>query len=231
MSIPLVILAGGLGTRLQSVTNGKPKSLVDVNGFPFLYFLLNNWVNQGIDNFIFSLHFESNQIIEYIESQKTTLLKGCTVRYIIEEELLGTGGAISFAIKQESINGFFLIANGDTYLSNGINELKSLNRSAIAAVDVVDASRFGTLNILENGQIIEFLEKDLNHKSGKINAGLYLLHSNDFELINKKKFSIETELFPVLAKNKSIWACSLDAEFIDIGVPIDYHRFCKLNLK
>ena len=60
---PLIVLAGGFGTRLQTVLNGLPKPLADINGTPFLQYLLQNWINKGFNDFIFSLHFESNKII------------------------------------------------------------------------------------------------------------------------------------------------------------------------
>ena len=62
---PLIVLAGGFGTRLQSVLKGLPKPLADINGTPFLFYLFQNWINKGFNQFILSLHYEANQIIDY----------------------------------------------------------------------------------------------------------------------------------------------------------------------
>ena len=99
---PLIILAGGFGTRLQSILNGLPKPLANINGVPFLQYLLQNWINKGFNDFIFSLHFESNKIIDFLESQKLNHIN-CKIRYVVEPTPMGTGGAISFLLEKVEI--------------------------------------------------------------------------------------------------------------------------------
>ena len=105
MNKPLVILAGGFGTRLQSVLKGNPKPLADINGTPFLQLLFINWIEQGFSKFILSLHFESEKIIRLVEELKNTILATCEVNYVVEEEPLGTGGAISYVVKELNLEG------------------------------------------------------------------------------------------------------------------------------
>ena len=66
----LLVLAGGFGTRLQSVLKGCPKPLADVNGQPFIKFLFQDWINNGFNDFILSLHFEAQMIIDFVIDEK-----------------------------------------------------------------------------------------------------------------------------------------------------------------
>lgn len=225
----LIVLAGGIGSRLQSVLEGKPKPLASINGTPFIDILISNWIEQGIRDFVFSLHFEASQLRKHIESLKNTLLRDCNIEYVVEEKLLGTGGAINYVIKKLKIEGFFLVANADTYLSNGIAELTSLGIPAIAVVKIDDVSRFGTIEMNDEGLITRFNEKNNIKSSGLINAGLYYLNSAQFSANLSEVFSVEIDLFPLLVNKENLNACTLNAEFIDIGIPSDYHKFCEIN--
>ncbi len=120
-----IILAGGLGTRLRSVVPDLPKCMAPVDGKPFLTFVINYLRRHGIKHFIFSLGYKSEMIIEFLERDFPKLMfKTC-----IEEEPLGTGGAIKKALSMAKDN-HVLIANGDTLfkvdveLLSGIHTLK-----------------------------------------------------------------------------------------------------------
>ena len=104
----LIILAGGFGTRLKSIINNIPKCLVNVNGKPFLSILVENWIKQVLNDFIFSLHYESEKIITFIEKENSDLFKNSRVRYVVEPAPLGTGGAISYVINNLNINEVFV---------------------------------------------------------------------------------------------------------------------------
>ena len=116
----LFVLAGGFGTRLRSVVSDVPKPLAPVAGKPFLMYLVDNWVVQGVREFVFLLHYESAQIQrllltisdypEYSDIKFTS---------IVEETPLGTGGAILNAIYKLGIKESILIANADTWLKSG----------------------------------------------------------------------------------------------------------------
>ena len=129
----LLILAGGFGTRLAEKINNLPKSLAPINGKPFLFYLIKSYLNQGITDFTFLLHYKSELIIEFLEKEKKTgILMNCSVEYIIEPEPKGTGGAIAYAIKKLFISETFLVSNGDTLLSSGVNKISKINSPAIA---------------------------------------------------------------------------------------------------
>ena len=104
-----IILAGGLGTRLRSVVSDLPKCMAPVAGRPFLFYVINYLRSQGIEKFIFSLGYKHEVIEEYLKDQFSTLQYECS----IEEEPLGTGGAIQLACKLATKKNV-IIANGDT---------------------------------------------------------------------------------------------------------------------
>jgi D-glycero-alpha-D-manno-heptose 1-phosphate guanylyltransferase len=123
LQLPLFVLAGGLGTRLQPVLGGLPKALALVDGKPFLYFQIKNWIDQGCSSFIFLLHHHANLVVDFLKAEENNLLKDCQVQYIIEPTLLGTGGAIAYAVEQLKFDGDFLLTNADTWLSAGLRQM------------------------------------------------------------------------------------------------------------
>ncbi len=224
----LIILAGGFGSRLKSVVNNVPKCLADINGTPFLYLLIQNWIKQGLNDFVFSLHYESEKIINFIEKEKSFLFKNCKVRYVVEPVPLGTGGAVSYVLSNLKINENFLVVNSDTWMDDGIPQLINSKPPTILSVHVDNVSRYGKLEIDHQNFIKKFNEKeDLNEK-GFINAGFYHLSKKNFFLIKKTSFSIEKDLF---LKLKDMKAIKVKSSFIDIGIPKDYYKFCDLIKK
>jgi len=104
-----IILAGGLGTRLRSAVPDLPKCLAPVAGRPFLFYVINYLRSQGINDFIFSLGYKHELITDYLERDFATL----SYKTVIEEEPLGTGGAIRLAAAQAH-SSQVIVTNGDT---------------------------------------------------------------------------------------------------------------------
>lgn len=228
---PMIILAGGFGTRLKSVLNGLPKPLADINGKPFIEYLFQNWIDKGFNNFILSLHYQSDIIIKFINKNKQTLFKNCQIRCIVEPTPMGTGGAVSYIIKQLNLKEDIFIVNADTWIEQGYSEINNFSKDVIAVVKVKNTSRFGTVILNKNDQIIDFKEKLGLNTSGLINAGLYKLNIKYFTDWNYKPYSIESNLFPNLVKKGLLYAKIIDTNFIDIGIPEDYEIFCNIKFK
>ena len=224
---PLFVLAGGFGTRLRSVVSDVPKPLAPVCGEPFLVHLVRHWVSQGVDDFIFLLHYEAGQINECLSSlNKLPKYKDLRFRFIKEDAPLGTGGAINNALQYLCPSNGFLVANADTWLGGGVVDLASMNGPALAAVRVEANERYGALD-LEGDLVREFKEKIGSCGSGYVNSGLYHLLPNVFEGFELGScFSIENDEFPLLIRDKCLSAVRLERDFIDIGIPDDYARFC-----
>ena len=224
----LLVLAGGFGSRLRSVVSDVPKPLAPINGIPFLSFQLDNWVSQGIKEFIFLLHFEANVIIEFLKKwNNLEANQDIDMRFVVEHAPLGTGGSVANAVQTLNLKSDFLVTNADTWLGSGIQELSHASAPVISVVEVANAKRYGTIVFDKNLCVTRFTEKIESGNSCWINAGLSLLHPQIFTSWDGKETSLEADYFPSLVKKNYLIALPLKDNFIDIGIPEDYHRFCK----
>ncbi len=226
---PVIVLAGGLGSRLQPILKGLPKPLADINGKPFIYYLIKNLITQGFDHFIFSLCFESDKIIQYLKSNKNILFKNCKFDYCTEPVPLGTGGAIAYILNNIKLPNNFFIVNADTLVNNGYDILNSYEDNVIGILKVDNCSRYGMVYKNEYNIITKFEEKKNINETGFINIGVYKLNSSIFMNWNGLPFSLENDLFPDLVKNNKLKGVEVKTDFIDIGIPEDYHTFCRSN--
>lgn len=224
-NLRLFVLAGGFGTRLSAILPDTPKALAPVNNTPFLYHQVLNWKSKGIREFTFLLHHKADLIIDFLRNECYELLGDCDFNWIVEDEPLGTGGSISNAIKLLGFNSDFLVINADTWHGDDFTNLFISDTPAMAVKYVNDISRFGGIEIDDNGYIVSFYEKKSVNIKGWINAGLYKLKPNLFQNWFKPNFSLEREFIPHLLNYETIKAVPLDASFLDIGTPEDYNKF------
>ena len=232
MNKKLFVLAGGFGTRLRSLVSDVPKPLAPVIGVAFLQYLILNWKRQGIKDIILLLQYEAEKIKHLVTSMhQSGLLGGVDIQIVIEDQPLGTGGAILNAVNNLQIHDSFLVVNADTWLSDGLKLMINAGPNSVGAKKVVDVERYGELDIRE-GYIQAFNEKTGRSKSGWINAGIYHLSPEIFRGYKPgDSFSIEKEVFPDIIQNGKLIAIKLEIDFIDIGIPEDYLTFCDWVLK
>lgn len=224
-TMPLLVLAGGFGTRLRDAVQGLPKPLAPIAGKPMLEHLIINWQRQGIRSFIFLLHYQADLIEDFLFSAAMQAqMRDCEVRVVREPEPLGTGGAVAHALQKNALQGQFMLANADTWLSEGVQALQGCTPPAIAAVWVEDTSRYGAISI-EGNKVVRFQEKSQHAQSGWINAGLYLLDAEALSALRCVPFSLESAWLQPQAEKGSLACCQLNTTFIDIGIPADYYRF------
>jgi NDP-sugar pyrophosphorylase family protein len=220
-----VILAGGFGTRLKEVVKDVPKTLAPVNNKPFLYYSLKKWTNEGFSDFLFLLYYQADQIIEFLDSiKKENWAKSISIEVIVEDKPLGTAGSVANAIRKEKILEPFVLTNSDTWISSNLKDIVFANTNTIAVIRVEDCARYGTVEIKEN-KIIQFNEKS-EFSNKYINSGVYYLEPSVFKHWDGNRLSIETDIFPNMSKNNLLEPFYLKGEFIDIGVPKDYIKFC-----
>ena len=224
----LIVLAGGFGTRLSSVLFDLTKVLAPVGDLTFLILQIQNWKKQGINSFIFILHYKSELIIEVLlKDQNSGVLRDCELEFVIEPEPMGTGGAVAYAIQMLNLKGNFLLTNGDTWLSNGIQSISISKSPSISVVKISNTSRYGLIEFDSNSLITLFQEKcSLETNTGWIYAGLSHLNTSYFNNWNHQAFSLEKDLFQILVNTKELSAVELQTDFIDIGIPEDYFFFC-----
>lgn len=223
----ILILAGGLGTRLKSVVPDLPKCMAPVKGKPFLAYVVNYFYEQGINNFIFSLGYKHEIIIEYL-SQFRINDAPIVFNYSIEEEPLGTGGAIKKACSLITGENIF-ITNGDTLFKANMLLFKNFHYiknadCTLALKPMKDVNRYGVIELNEDESIKNFSEKKY-YKSGLINGGLYMLNTKKFlSACLPEKFSFETEYLEKFYNKQNMFGLIQDEYFIDIGIPEDYER-------
>ncbi|MDO8462168.1 MAG: nucleotidyltransferase family protein [Deltaproteobacteria bacterium] len=220
-----LILAGGLGTRLGVLVKDLPKPLLPVGDRPFLDSLIRQLKGFGITNITCLIGYQKEKIKEYFKEGKKL---GVHLRYVEEEELLGTGGAVKAALPLLAA-GSFLLLNGDSFFGTNIPQLIRFHQNhgkgaTIALKELVSPDRYGTVDLSSNNEVLSFREKDLSKKKGYINAGIYLLEKRIFDQVSLNKFSLERDLFPKLTEQKELHGLPMTGEFIDIGIPEDYQR-------
>ena len=189
-----LILAGGRGKRLRPLTDKIPKSLIPINKKPLIQYTIKYLKKFGINEIIICSGYKSKQIQNFLKKKKNF---GCKIEYSVEKNPLGTAGAIRNAIKNLSDESF-LVINGD--IITNIDLKKILKKpNTIAANEL--KTKFGTMEI-KNNNILKFNEKT-DVQNVWMNPGLYHL-STDILKILPRKGSLEAEIFPKLAKNKSL---------------------------
>jgi D-glycero-alpha-D-manno-heptose 1-phosphate guanylyltransferase len=219
-----IILAGGLGTRLRSVVADLPKCMAPVAGKPFLHYVIQHLQNQGITKFIFSLGYLSEVIEEFLSTNYPLL----SYQIVIENEPLGTGGAIKLAC-EKSAEKNVLILNGDTLFAIDTKQLLSFHEQQNAACTLSlkpmqNFDRYGVVELGNQQNIISFQEKKY-YQSGLINGGVYALDAAQFlkeEL--PEKFSFEKDYLEKKVVEQKIFGILQDQYFIDIGIPADFER-------
>jgi len=119
------------------------------------------------------------------------------------------------------------MTNADTWLGSGIVEMTQSAAPAMAVVLLADVSRYGQVHLDQSNHVTAFAEKNAKSGAGWINAGLCHLSAGMFKDWGGQPFSLERELLVTLVQNHSLTAVPLQTDFIDIGVPAEYHRFCR----
>lgn len=247
-----VILAGGLGTRLKSVVNDRPKPMALVNEKPFLEYVLEELKKNGITDIIFAVGYKGSMVEDYFGDGSRFHLK---IQYSYEDGQLGTAGAIKNAAKLIKGKSFYVL-NGDTYYKIDYGKLAELNEKNNSIMTLVlrrveDISRYGRA-VLTGDRLTAFNEKadsqlkqNLNNHSkkkgkkksqnskqashkvaGTINGGIYYMTTQIFDYIPDGKVSLENEVIPELLKQDCyISGIVNEGYFIDIGIPEDYFKF------
>ncbi len=219
-----IILAGGLGTRLRSAVPDLPKCLAPVAGRPFLFHVINYLRSQGVNDFIFSLGYKHELITSYLEKDFATL----AYKTVIEEEPLGTGGAIRMAAAQAHA-AQLIVTNGDTLFRADIPALMQLHttRNASCTLALKPMQHFDRYGVVETDaecRITAFREKQ-QYEEGTINGGLYVIDREALlAAALPDKFSFEKDFLEARYATDSLYGLAQDHYFIDIGIPEDYNQ-------
>lgn len=221
-----IVLVGGEGTRLRPLTFGTPKPMVPIMNVPFLARTLERLYDVGIRDVILPAGYMPQAITEYFGDGSRL---GMNVTYVIEDEPLGTAGAIKNV--EQYINGPFFVLNGDVLTSLDLKAMIDFHKQkgglgALHLIKVEDPSAFGCVVHDETGRISQFVEKPPKgtEPTNEVNAGTYLLEPDVLSLIPPgRNVSIERETFPkLLAEGHALYAYTTNDYWIDVGRPEHY---------
>ena len=221
-----ILLVGGMGTRLKPLTNQTPKPMLPVAGLPVTERQLLAAKKAGINTVILATSYLSEVFTPYFGDGSKW---GMKLLYAVENEPLGTGGAIrnaaalvDFADSSEE----FVIFNGDVLSGHNIAAQLDFHRknqadATLHLIDVADARAFGCVPTESNGRVIDFLEKMENPISNSINAGCYIFNASVISQIPEGKVvSIERETFPQLLKSgRLVYGYKEQSYWLDVGTP------------
>ena len=224
MSMPAVILVGGLGTRLRPLTDRTRKDMLPLVDRPQLAYTFDHLRRFGVTRAIVSCGYLPTQIQEHFGDAYGDL----RLEYRIEEEPLGTGGAIRFAA--DGLDEPFFALNGDSLRETDLDAMIEFHRArpsraTILLTPVEDPSRYGLVRVDGEGRVLSFLEKPRPEEidTDLINAGLYVLEPDVLDLIPPgRPVSIEREIFPELVDEQAVYGVALPGYWLDVGTPEAY---------
>ena len=219
-----LVLAGGEGTRLRPLTLTVPKPAMPLAGRPFLTFMLDWLASHGVTESILSCGYRSDGVRQVLGD----IYDGMRLRYVIEEDPLGTAGPVRLAADEGVLADRFLVLNGDTLTDLDLSaELAQHERTgaggtlALAAVE--DTASYGVVPTDGEGRVVEFLEKIDDPPTNRINAGAYVLEGSVAERIEPgRAVSFEREVFPAMAAEGVLYGYLAEGYWIDIGTPERY---------
>lgn len=221
-----IILAGGFGSRLQSVVSHVPKPMAEIADKPFLFYLISKLHQQKFKKIIFSVCYLKEKIIDYFGNN----FFGIEIVYAVEDIPLGTGGAILNCWQYIDDNKPVFVFNGDSFLDVNLTKMLNfhLERNANFTISLKymhKPYRYGLVEFNENNLVTNFKEKSTETEEGYINSGIYILNPKilkDFDLPHKFSFEIDfmCKYFDKILLN----VFRSNDYFIDIGIPEDYHK-------
>ncbi|VAW63374.1 Glucosamine-1-phosphate guanylyltransferase [hydrothermal vent metagenome] len=219
----VVLMVGGLGTRLRPLTNNTPKPMLHVGGKPILHTILDNFSSYGFVNVVMCVNYKSHIIQDYFGDGSRF---GVNIEYVVEENRMGTAGALSL-IERAEINEPFFVMNGDLLTNVNFEHMLEYhqNNNSIATMCVREYDfqvPYGVVNI--NGGRISSLEEKPVHKFF-VNAGIYMLEAECLDLVPENMFYDMPTLFEDLLKaGENPVSFPLREYWLDIGRIEEYEK-------
>lgn len=219
---PVVIMAGGLGTRLKELTQEIPKPMLKVGQDPMLQHIINNFKQYGYNKILLSVNYKAEIIENYFQDGYAY---GVKIEYIKENKRLGTGGGIKLA--KEFIDKPFFVINGDIFTNLNVDNMMNFHKSN--EFDITVGTRKHSFQIpygvieTENNIISEIREKPTIDCF--INAGVYCVNPNLIENIPDDQYFEITDLINMCIKsNKKVGSYEIKEYWMDIGRLEDYNK-------
>ena len=218
----VVIMSGGLGTRLRPYTYTKPKCLLKIKNKPILQHIIERASYQGFNNFIISINYLGDKITKFVKK-----IKDLNIKFIKEKKRLGTAGSLSLLNKKKLKNGIIVI-NGDIITNLELDKILQFHNDektdATMAVKIISKkSSFGIIKNIK-GNIVNLEEKPVNYSM--VNAGIYVLNKRVIKFMKYNECMEMTDLFKFLIKRKkNIKAYPIHEKWSDIGTKRQFYKY------
>lgn len=217
-----IILAGGTGSRLRPLTCTRPKPMVPIMNKPILEYLLEHLKKHHITQIILTLFYRPEVIRHHFQDGSDW---GVQIEYSIEEEPLGTAGAVKQVEEKIELSEDFLIISGDALMDFDLGKVMTFHQekeslATILLSRVDNPLEFGIVSTNEEGQIVEFLEKpDWGQVfTDTVNTGLYCLNRRVLEHIPAQtKYDFSKDLFPLLLEKGGLYGYIASGYWTDVG--------------
>ncbi|MGE3609157.1 MAG: nucleotidyltransferase family protein [Bacteriovoracaceae bacterium] len=227
LDVPVVIMAGGKGTRLEPFTHVLPKPLIPVKGTPIIEHIILRFKKYGLSNFLITVQHKSNIIRAYFEEQSLDY----SLKFIKETQPLGTAGSLS--LMKEELQGPFFVSNCDIIVDADYVDLYEFHQKHKYDITLVASLKdyhipYGTCVLNEEGCLSEIVEKP--NFNFLVNTGLYVLNSSVLELIPPNEVFHMTHLIEKVMKNNGrigVFPVS-ERSWVDIGQWSEYKRALSL---
>ena len=220
--VTAVILAGGSGTRLRPVVSDRVKPMAEVDGRPFIEFVLDEIAAAGVESVVLCTGYKAAHLEETLGAHHG----GLRLEYSVEASPLGTAGALRLALPALSHDPV-LVLNGDSYCTSELETFLDRHRArkseaSVMLVHVDDTREYGSVELDDEDRIIAFREKSSDAGAGWINAGVYLLSPDLIATVPAgRPVSIEKEMFPAWV-SRGVYGYRSGGKLLDIGTPERY---------
>lgn len=226
MEMQAVILAGGLGTRLGDLTRNQPKSLVKIQGKPFIEYQIEILKKGGVQNIVLCLGHMGEKIEKHLGDGKKY---GINIKYSYEEELLGTAGAVKKA--EHLLNNIFFTIYGDSYLFIDFGFITSYfnSQNKLALMTVYkNHDSYDKSNVVVSGNMVKrYSKKEKTDDMVYIDYGINLFKKEAFEMVPEGRFYPLESLFESLINMKEMLAFEAKERFYEIGSQAGLNDFKK----
>lgn len=218
-----VVLAGGMGTRIRAEVGDRQKVMAELGGRPFVSYLLDRVAACGIGRAVLCTGYLGGTVSQGLGEN----YKSLRLAYSVEEEPLGTAGALRHALPLIE-SGTVLVLNGDSYCTADMERHYEWHRAkgaegSLVLVPAQESARFGRVDIDDDDRVRGFREKEEHGGPGWVNAGMYVLSRSLVEQIPEgRPVSIERECFPAWCDGR-LWGYRCEERFLDMGTPEDFH--------
>jgi len=215
-----VILAGGLGTRLRPLTIDVPKPMVPVNGKPFLHHQIELLRRNGVEDIVLCVGYLWEEIRNYFAEGENFNVK---LTYSVEEEPLGTGGALRYAA--DCLDEAFFLLNGDTYLPIDYWQVADSFREAgniglLVAYSNNENVAVNNLQVGKDNKVRHYSKNKADWGLNFVDAGVAVYSKKILGYIPEDKVvSLEEEVYPKLIEEEELRAYPTDQRFYDVGTP------------